>query len=189
MTPKRAPRKARAETSIPMNDSDHGALRKRRGMTTLGQSIGRIASPSLRRRGFAQAAIITGWDTIVGRPLCEHTQPSRIVFPRGQRHGGTLHLLVSGAFAPDVQHLAPQIIERINGHFGYGAIARLELHHGRLHPVPHSAAKHPGPAPEPPPALRAAIARIGDERLVGALERLARAREAARAANEEKSGT
>jgi hypothetical protein len=171
-----------------MNDSDEGAVRKRRGMTTLGRSIDRIASPALRRRGFAQAAIITGWDTIVGRPLCEHTQPSRIVFPRGQRHGGTLHLLVSGAFAPDVQHLAPQIIERINGHFGYGAIARLELHHGRLHPAGHRAAARAAPAPEPPPSLRAAIARVGDERLGSALDRLARAREAARAADDNESG-
>ncbi|MGE0651557.1 MAG: DUF721 domain-containing protein [Alphaproteobacteria bacterium] len=170
-----------------MNDSDDGAVRKRRGMTTLGQSIGRVASPALRKRGFAEAAIITGWATIVGRPLCEHTQPSRIVFPRGQRHGGTLHLLVSGAFAPDVQHLAPQIIERINGHFGYGAIARLELHHGRLNPVEHRTARRGAPVPEPPPALRAVIARTGDKRLGTALDRLARAREAARAADEEKS--
>jgi hypothetical protein len=162
-----------------MSDSNDGVIRKRRGMTTLGQSIGRVASPALRKRGFAEAAIITAWDTIVGRPLCEHTQPSRIVFPRGQRLGGTLHLLVSSAFAPDVQHLAPQIIERINGHFGYGAIARLELHHGRLNPAEHSAALHAAPAPEPPPALRDAIARVSDVRLGTALDRLARAREAA----------
>jgi hypothetical protein len=171
-----------------MNDNTNGAVRTRRGLTTLGRSIDRIASPAMRRRGFAEATIITGWDTIVGRPLCEHTQPSRIVFPRGQRHGGTLHLLVSGAFAPDVQHLAPQIIERINGHFGYGAIARLELHHGRLNPAEHGAALRAAPAPEPPPALCAAIARVGDERLGTALGRLARARESARAADEGKSG-
>jgi hypothetical protein len=161
--------------------TDSDAIRTRRGMTTLGQSIGRVTSPAMRRRGFAEAAIITGWDTIVGHPLCEHTQPSRIAFPRGERLGGTLHLLVSGAFAPDVQHLAPQIIDRINGHFGYGAIARIELHHGRLTPPDHRRQAPAAPPPEPPAALREAIARVDDEKLGAALDRLARAREAAAA--------
>ena len=161
-----------------MSEDKDSAIKARRGMTTLGQSIGRVTSPAMRRRGFAEAAIITNWPAIVGRPLCEHTQPSRIVFPRGERLGGTLHLLVSGAFAPDVQHLAPQIIERINGHFGYGAIARIELHHGRIDGPDHSPAEDT-PAPEPPAEVKAAIGKVADEGLATALDRLARARQAA----------
>lgn len=157
----------------------NSAVTARRGMTTLGQSIGRVASPAMRRRGFAEAAIITNWPAIVGRPLCEHTQPSRIVFPRGERQGGTLHLLVSGAFAPDVQHLSPQIIERINGHFGYSAIARIELHHGRLDTPEHGRATTPVAGREPPPELKAVIDKVADERLAAALDRLVRARAAA----------
>ncbi len=162
-----------------MDDKKSQVTDSRRGLTTLGQSIGRVTSPAMRRRGFAAAAIVADWPAIVGRPLCEHTQPSRIVFARGERTGGTLHLLVSGAFAPDVQHLAPQIIERINGHFGYGAIARLELHHGRLDPPEHGRPGAEAPAGEPAPEIRAIIARVEDDRLKGALDRLARARKAA----------
>lgn len=154
---------------------DGGAVRTRRGMTTLGQSIGRVTTPAMRRRGFAEAAIITDWPTIVGRPLSDHTQPSRIVFARGTRAGGTLHLLVTGAFAPDVQHLAPVIVERINGHFGYGAIARIELHQTRL-TVPDHGRKSAEIVGEPPPELAEAIAKVADERLKSALGRLARAR-------------
>lgn len=161
-----------------MSEKKDGVVTARRGLATLGQSVGRVTTPAMRRRGFAEATIITNWPAIVGRPLCEHTQPSRIVFPRGERVGGTLHLLVSGAFAPDVQHLAPQIIDRINGHFGYGAVARIELHHGRLDPPEHGHDRIVAGI-EPAPEVTAAIGQVGDERLAAALDRLARARAAA----------
>ncbi len=157
-----------------MNDKDQDATKTRRGMGTLGQRLGRVAGSALRRRGFAEASIITDWATIVGRALAENSQPSRIVFPRGTRSGGTLHLRVSGAFAPEVQHLAPQIIERINGHFGYGAVARIELHHGFTPPPPAEAEENSDA--EPDAAVREAIRGVEDPVLAGALERLARAR-------------
>lgn len=155
---------------------------KRRGMSTLGQSVNRVTTPAMRRRGFAEATIVTDWPTIVGRPLSDNTRPSRIVFPRGERTGGTLHLVVAGAFAPEVQHLAPQIIERINAHFGYRAVGRMELHHGRL-PPPQNSAAAPAEAAEPDEKVAAAIDRVADEPLRAALDRLARAREGARQRN------
>jgi len=153
----------------------------RRGLAPLGQSIERIANPVMRRRGFAGAAIATHWLEIVGRPLSDHSQPFRIVFPRGERRGGTLHLTVAGAFAPEVIHLSPQIIERINGYFGYGAVDRLELHHGRIEQkIPDTTARDDGTAPTPPPnaQLTATIAKVEDQDLRTALARLARARAA-----------
>lgn len=148
---------------------------RRRGMTTLGQSVNRVTTPAMRRRGFAEAAIVTDWPTIVGRPLCDYTRPSRIAFQRGERTEGTLHLVVAGAFAPDVQHLAPQIMERINAHFGYRAVARMELHHGRVAP-PDRDETPDTPAPPPSPAIAEAIGRVEDETVRAALDRLARAR-------------
>lgn len=162
-----------------MSNKEQDSTKTRRGMGTLGQRLGRVAGNALRRRGFAEASIITDWATIVGRALAENSQPSRIVFPRGTRSGGTLHLRVSGAFAPEVQHLAPQIIERINGHFGYGAVARIDLHHGFTPPPPAQAEENSDA--EPDASVREAIARITDPAVAGALERLARARARARA--------
>ena len=154
----------------------------RHGLGTLGQSVERIATPAMRRRGFAGAAIATHWPEIVGRPLSDHSQPFRIVFPRGERRGGTLHLTVSGAFAPEVAHLSPQIIERINGYFGYGAVDRLELHHGRVaRKTPTAApAQDDGTASARPPDARltATIAKVEDQDLRAALTRLAGARAA-----------
>ncbi len=158
----------------------------RRGMTTLGQSVDRVTGPTLRRRGFAEAAIVTRWDEIVGRPLCDHCRPFRVVFPRGERIGGTLHLTVAGAFAPEVEHLAPQIIERINGYFGYGAVERLQLHHGRIEPRarPQDRPGDDTPAPAPDAEVAAAIDHIEDEALRAALVRLAGARAKRRAAED-----
>lgn len=154
----------------------------RRGLSHLGQSVNRITNPAMRRRGFAEAAIVTRWQEIVGRPLSDHSRPFRVVFPRGQRLDGTLHLTVTGAFAPEVQHLAPQIVERINSYFGYGAIKRLELHHGRIEPGSHALDKNKGkdeddtPPPAPDAALSVAIAQVEDPDLKAALDRLAHAR-------------
>lgn len=161
------------------NGTTRRAGRARRGLSTLGQSVNRITTPALRRRGFAEAAIVTRWNEIVGRPLADHTRPSRVVFPRGKRRDGTLHLTVSGAFATEVQHLSPQIVERINGYFGYGAVARLQLHHGPVAPrsrAEDTAAEDSGEEAPVAPSLSIAITRIGNEPLRAALARLARAR-------------
>ncbi len=157
----------------------------RHGLSHLGQSINRITNPAMRRRGFAEAAIVTRWQEIVGRPLSDHSRPFRVVFPRGQRLDGTLHLTVTGAFAPEVQHLAPQIVERINSYFGYGAVKRLELHHGRVDARPHASAKGKdgaeAPAAAPDAALSATIAKVENPDLRAALDRLARTRANSRA--------
>jgi hypothetical protein len=171
-----------------MNDSNSKASTTRRGMRTLGQSVTRVSSPVMRRRGFAEAAILTNWDSIVGQQLADHSQPSRIVFPRGERAGGTLHLRVSSAFAPDIQHLAPQIIERINGHFGYAAIARLELHQGWVTaPDRRQSTPEADIVPAPDPALTEAIAKVEGEQLGAALDRLVQARALAQAKSKTKS--
>ncbi|MDH3240494.1 MAG: DciA family protein [Alphaproteobacteria bacterium] len=163
-----------------------GSLRgkTRRGLTTLGQSVDRVTGPALRRRGFAEAAIVTRWDEIVGRPLCDHSRPFRVVFPRGERRGGTLHLTVSGAFAPEVEHLSPQIIERINIYFGYRAVEQLRLHHGRISPRPTAgkpAAGDPAAAAAPDNAVKRRLQGVADPGLRAALTRLAGARAADRA--------
>ncbi|MGE0718783.1 MAG: DUF721 domain-containing protein [Alphaproteobacteria bacterium] len=118
------------------------------------------------RYGFAVAAIVTEWRAIVGTPLADHTLPERLVFPTGARREGTLYLRVESAWALEIQHLSHRIVERINGHFGFRAVARLTLRHG---PVPRRPVP-PAPLPEasPPevaiggsPELEAALAALG----------------------------
>ena len=109
------------------------ARRKERGLLAVGASLPTVAAPSLRKRGFAQGRLITEWPAIAGDLLARETVPQKLVFPRGSKGDGTLHLRVSSGFALELQHIAPQLIERINGFFGYRAVADLRFQQG---PVP-----------------------------------------------------
>ena len=107
------------------------------GPRPIGELSGRVVAKPLGKRGFAVAALAADWATIVGPALAASTLPLRVAFPRGARNQGTLHLKVaSGAMALQLQHLGPLIIERVNGHFGYGAVAQLTLAQG---PIPNRA--------------------------------------------------
>ncbi len=92
-----------------------------------------LTSRALRRRGFVESAIIHKWNTIVGEHIAGWCVPHRLAFGKGTQ-GGTLHLLVPGARAPELQHLEPILLERINMVFGYPAVARIALLQGSVPP-------------------------------------------------------
>jgi hypothetical protein len=48
--------------------------------------------------------------------------------------------IARGGLATELQHLEPVLIERINGYFGYRAVARLRFVHG---PLPERTAPKP----------------------------------------------
>ena len=145
------------------------------GPRAIGGAIGRLARPSLKARGFGAAELVMKWRTVVGDTLADHTVPERLVWPNGKSDNAQLKLRVAPGFATDVQHLAPLIIERINGFFGYQAVARLSLTQG--------------PLPKPPPVAvpqrelteteRARLAEllknVSDENIRESLARLGRA--------------
>jgi hypothetical protein len=103
------------------------------GPRALAAAITRLTAPVFGRRGFAQGAVVNEWAAIVGEHLALHTAPEKIVHAEGGREEGTLHLRIdSGALAIELQHLESQLIERVNGYFGYRAVSRLRLTQGPL---------------------------------------------------------
>jgi hypothetical protein len=101
------------------------------GPRAIAETTARLTRRSLGKRGFTEAALIAEWPNVVGSLLGTVTLPLRIAFARGERSGGTLHIRVgSGAMATQLQHQEPLIVQRINGYFGYGAIARLAITQG-----------------------------------------------------------
>lgn len=142
----------------------------------LAASLPKAARKSLRRHGFAEAGVVTDWPTIVGPLLSAHSAPQRLTFPRGSRLDGTLHVLVSGPFSTELQHLEPMVIERINGYFGYRAIARLRLVQGVL-PRPEPRRRKEPEATEPAldPVSAAELEKVEAPELRAALERLGKA--------------
>ena len=99
------------------------------GVRPMAALMPKVTRTILGRRGFAEASIITEWAMIVGDDLARSSQPEKLSFPKGERVGGVLHIRAVGGGATELQHLEPQILERINRHFGYRAVGRLKLVH------------------------------------------------------------
>lgn len=99
----------------------------------VGAVLGRITSPVMQKRGFRQVDILAHWPMIVGNQLAALSCPERISRSgRSGYEGAALTVKVEGAMALEVQHMAPLILERINQHYGVGAIARLNIVQGPL---------------------------------------------------------
>ncbi|NIJ37871.1 hypothetical protein FHR22_002574 [Sphingopyxis panaciterrae] len=139
-----------------------------RSISDLVPEIGRTA---FRKFGFIQSSVVSRWREIVGDRLADVTQPAMIRFPAGQKAGGTLHLTISGAHAPMLQHVAPDIIGSVNRFFGYAAIAQVRMTHGQVTPA---APVQPPAMLKPVPAeLGDSLRDIGDPELRTVLERMA----------------
>jgi hypothetical protein len=151
--------------------------RRTHGLVSIAVPCERVTRPVFGRHGFAGGALVVDWPAIVGSAVASHTLPLGIRFPPKERNDGTLTIKVdSGAFALEVQHLEPLILERINGYFGWKAVARLKLRQG---PLPEAAgtrskAAPPAPSPDTVPPARASLDKVEDPELRAALERLGR---------------
>ncbi len=94
--------------------------------------------PSLKAKGFATSAIHLHWNDIVGAQLAPWSEPVTLRWPprppgadpEKARDGATLTVKVEGAFALDLQHQSPQVIQRINAFFGWRCVERLALKQG-----------------------------------------------------------
>jgi hypothetical protein len=125
-------------------------------LLSLAVTLPKVTRRTLGRHGLAEGGLVTDWAAIVGQTIAERSLPLRLSFTGGERREGTLHVRVSGALALELQHLEPQVLERINGYFGYRAVGRLRIHQG---PVPGPPTPHPPPVPPP---TAEAEAEIGD---------------------------
>lgn len=132
-----------------------------------------IARRAYARRGFSEPAVLTGWAEIVGPALASETAPEKLVFSHGDRTGATLYVRVSGAFATELQHLEPLVIERINRHFGYAAVGRLSLRQAVIYPRrTRQRPKSLALSADQERYIEGRVATIGDETLRRALKEL-----------------
>jgi len=127
---------------------------RRNGPRSVGDMLPSVGETAFRRFGFIQSSVVSRWREIVGARYADVSTPESIRFPAGKRSEGLLTLMVEGAHAPMMQHVAPTIIERVNRFFGYAAVARLTIRQGQAAP--------PEPKRTPPPSLRPVPAAMGD---------------------------
>jgi hypothetical protein len=149
---------------------------------TLGAFVPKLTRKAFEKYGFSTATLLTDWAAIVGEEIAVFTAPERLKWARAAsgtsvggtgevaRAGAVLVLRVDPARALDAEYRGRQIVERINGYFGYRAVAELRLLQAPLtksgRPLP------PEPAAAPPPCAAPELANIADEKLRTALTKL-----------------
>lgn len=170
-------------------------VRGKRGFRSAAETARLRLSEAAAGHGFAEPEVLIRWPEVVGEQLSALCVPVKVSYPRAQGLGATLVVRTEGARAPEVEHLGPRIIERVNQFYGYRAIARLKVTQttgaGGFAEEPARFTGRPNAAPAEPGAADTARAAeltrdIQNEALRAALTRMG-AHVLARAAEPEKS--
>ena len=119
------------------------STRRGRGFASASVTARKRLAETASGHGFAEPEVLLRWAEVVGERLSGLCAPVKVTYPRGQGLGATLVVRAPGARAPEVEHLGPQIAERVNQFYGYRAVARIK--------VVQTSAPAPGFAESPPP--------------------------------------
>jgi hypothetical protein len=146
------------------------------GPRPIAASVQPVASRALGRRSLAERGLLSEWPEIVGAEVARHCLPRKLAFPRrNERRDGVLTLRVEPGWALELQHLSPQVIERVNGYFGYPAVAQLKFQQGPVRQTPKTERKSPRSLNrEEQQALDSRTRGLANRRLSEALNRLGR---------------
>ncbi len=158
--------------TAPDKPSDKPSEKPRGRTRAIADLVGDVGGVAFRRFGFTHAALIERWAEIVGPTYARHCRPLRLRFARGAREQGTLAIAATGALAPMLRHVEPQIIERANRILGYAAVARIAIEQGAQMAMPPAPLPTPGPLPE---SARSTLKQIEDPELRATLQSLAEA--------------
>jgi hypothetical protein len=157
-----------------MSESLAAKAARRQGLRAIGAALPQATKTALARRGFAAARLIADWQDIVGPVLASASIPERLLRDKPGTEP-TLLIKVAPGAALELQHLEPLVVERINSHFGFRAVARLKL---RQAPVARQIVPQRRPAPLDPAieqALAERVTGVADPALQSALLALGRA--------------
>jgi hypothetical protein len=137
------------------------------GPRPIGALVPRLTRPAFRRRAPATAQVLADWASIVGPAIAAVTTPRRLA-------AGTLTIACAGPIAMELQHLAGEVIARINAHLGSQVVTALRFVQTPELVAPHIATPSP-PDPAQLAAVESAVADLPEGELRGALAALGRA--------------
>jgi hypothetical protein len=148
--------------------------RRFRTAKPLADLVGTCLNSAFARQGFAAVEIVTHWEDIVGPELARRSEPQRLTWPRRDDFDsvGTLTIRVEGAYALEIQHLAPVLIERVNRYFGWRCVGRIAIRQGPVSPRARAPAAPVEPAPETVSEVERGLGPFEDEALKSSLARL-----------------
>lgn len=90
------------------------------GPRSVGTLMQRVTRAAFRRRAPATAQVLADWTDIVGPAIAAVTTPRRLL-------RGTLTIACSGPIAMELQHLAGEVMARINAHLGAQTVSALRF--------------------------------------------------------------
>lgn len=108
------------------------AKRWRRGAQPLAEISGDVIDPILRRKAGMTTGLVAAWAGIVGARLAETTRPEKLQWPRDRASGepfepATLVVAAEPRAALRLQHQTTEILSRVNGFFGFHAVAKIRF--------------------------------------------------------------
>src|SRR6202012_2955623 len=151
----------------------------RKGEKQISEVANALIDPVLARRAGINTALLGSWDEIVAEDFADCTRPEKIAWARRGNCGeesryqpGTLTIACEGARALFLTHAQGELIQRINGFFGYPAIHQIRI---VQKPVSSAVKRSRTPAPLKGAAaarLEGMMEGIEDQRLRQAIARL-----------------
>jgi hypothetical protein len=145
-----------------------------RNAAPLADLVGKTVGDAFARQGFAAVEIVTQWQAIVGEDLAKRSEPIKLTWPRRDDPDsiGVLQIRVEGAYALEIQHLQPVIIERVNRYFGWRCVGKLAIRQGPVAARRKRPALRKEPSPEEVGRTRQSIGKFEDDALGHSVARL-----------------
>lgn len=137
------------------------------GPRAVGALMPVVTRPAFRRRAPSTAHVLADWAVIVGPAIAAVTTPRRL-------SGGALTIACSGPIAMELQHLAGEVMARINSHLGSNTVTALRFVQTMAPATPSVATARP-PDPKTLAAVESALANAPGGELGAALASLGRA--------------
>jgi hypothetical protein len=157
---------------------------QRKGAFQIAEVANRLIDPVLARKAGINTALIGSWDEIAGADFADCTRPEKITWPRrnsemagegGGVEAGVLTIACEGARALFLTHAQGELIQRINGFFGYPAIRQIRIVQKPVTPL-HKFRRKPRVLSASENArLQTMTGEIENESLKAALDKLGRA--------------
>ena len=146
----------------------------------LADFVGKVIDPVLAKQGFSESDLILHWDDIVGERLAANSRPIKLQWPprppgrqpEAAPQPATLVVRVEGGFALELQHMADQVLARINAHLGWRCVGRLTFKQGPIDRLAPGADRRTALTPEALEAAGTHVTGVEDEGLRVALTRL-----------------
>ena len=96
------------------------------GLRPFGNTLPRGVKGILKKSGYNYSEIISKWNLLVGKDISNCCYPKSIKMTQGNKDG-TLVLSVERGNEINVEYSKNEIINKINGYFGYKLINKIRL--------------------------------------------------------------